>query len=213
MKELKFKIVTTCLVLALMSLTVKKTYSYFTYLTATVNNLFTFEPFDPHIYVEVNEEGIDAKNVAWGTSSKPVTIRNLYNVGAVPAFVRVMIVPTFKIEGYDTENGLGELTKPVDNKLIFETITLHFASGWENAWFFNPTDGYFYYKAKLKPGQETPPLLSGVTKNAANLRDMELTIEVLAAGVEATRAHLQYTAWPVVLGSDGILRMDAGVLK
>ncbi len=208
MKRFKFYIAVALLVLVATNLYVENTYSYFTYLTAEVNNLFTFEPFDPHIYIEVNEEGIDSRNVSWGTSTKPLTIRNLYNVGAVPAFVRVIIVPSFKIDGYDTENGLGELTKPVDNKLTFETVTLHFASDWEESWFFNHKDGYFYYKTILKPGQETPPLLFGVTKNVSNLGDMELDIEISADGVEATRQHLQYTAWPVILGSDGFLKIN-----
>ncbi len=206
----KIYLVSIALAFIIACFSIRATYSYLSYLTPEIDNNFTFEPFDPHVYIEINEEEIDPGNVSWGVFSKPISVKNLDNLGAVPVVVRVMLVPSFKIEGFDTEGGLGEISEPVNNMLVFEAVTLHFNPNWSDSWLFCEKDGYFYYKEIVEPGEETAKLFSGVTQNITDLGDKQLDIEVLADAVEATKANILYTMWPVYLDSDGILRERQG---
>lgn len=42
-------------------------------------------------------------------------------------------------------------------------LTLTLAEGWSDYWFYNETDGYFYYKSALAPGESTEVLITKVT--------------------------------------------------
>ncbi len=71
-------------------------------------------------------------------------------------------------------------------------LKLTLDSDWTNKWFYNETDGYFYYKEKLAPGESTTVLVTGVTIDnelLTNIDDagdtIQFELDVLSDAVQA----------------------------
>lgn len=190
------------ILLLLITLTVAFTLMLMHYLTNTRQNTFTIGTAE----VEIVEPGVDPGEVEWGAESKPVYLENPGDGTSVPGVVRAMLVPVLKDS--ETENPvggeLGAMSEPVGDKMVLGEITLHFASNWEDNWFYR--DGYFYYRKVLNPGERTAQLLSGVTLTDGSLSevygDADVTIEVLANILQAG-SNAPETEWNVSVSDDG----------
>lgn len=67
-----------------------------------------------------------------------------------------------------------------------------------NSWYYNPSDGYFYYIGLLAGGASSPLLLDGVTLEGAANPDIwqkyEYTLNVIVEGLQGTKDALSDTA-------------------
>ena len=71
-------------------------------------------------------------------------------------------------------------------------LTLTLADNWSDYWFYNETDGYFYYKNALAPGESTAVLVTKVTidnkflENISNAGDtIQFELDVISDSVQA----------------------------
>ena len=91
-------------------------------------------------------------------------------------------------------------------------VTFTLDSGWETHWFWNPTDGYFYYRAVVEPGKTTELLLESVsissdTYSILETYDIQLEVDVLADSIQTKGGALdaRWTKAGVTIDTDGNL--------
>lgn len=177
------------------------TYAYLMANTTPVENNFTFGM----PAVTINELSVDPAQVAWGATSKQVSLS--IPPTAIGGAVRAAIVPMLKdAAGNMIAVPTGPLTDPsAANTIVMGDITLHFASDWSTNWFFR--DGFFYYKKALDTGQTTALLLEGVTLTTntpemiTKYQTIVVDIEVMADVLQADQSAL--LNWGITIDSDG----------
>lgn len=179
--------------------------------TEEVNNTFRLGEVD----VSVPEE---FPSIDPGTDEALKAVY-LENTGTVDAYLRGMIVPTFRGED-------GSMACDVDYSKVLsdgyilvtapngspETYRLDLAPGWQSSWHFSPAGNVFYYR-KIVPhtnGTMTTMLLKSVTKSGDNWKN--LNIDILADAIQTqgdnAREHL-YNVWGVTgIDPDGTLHWD-----
>lgn len=164
------------------------TYAYLTLATEAANNPFAA----PEVRAVLLENGQEIaqdqttpeREVALGADTKQVQIQNPES-GADFA-VRLTFSPQILAEESTSESPVyeyfdsGLISEPVNNTVVMGSITLHFAEGWQNDWFFD--NGFFYYNTILAAGETTPALLVGVT---TDLSDEDIKVLVSYEAIQA----------------------------
>lgn len=119
------------------------------------------------------------------TVNKEVQVENISGTHEVDAYIRVMLVPTFRtLEG--TLAGNVSLS-PVSNAITVTapnggTVVLNLINGWGDNWIYD--SGYFYYKAIVHPGEKTEVLLQTITVSDTRLWNT-FKLEVLSDSIQA----------------------------
>jgi hypothetical protein len=110
-------------------------------------------------------------------------------------------------------------TNKSTNTYTMGAVTFTLANDWFENWIFNPKDGYFYYKTKVAPGEETAMLLEKVsidasTKGAMDSAGVSLQVDVIADSIQTnTDANAIYKRWGdaemlgITVGEDGTLSL------
>ena len=126
-----------------------------------------------------------------GTTKSNVRIKN---TGNVPAYIRVALVPAW----VDDEGNIA--AKPASLKLDCD---ITWGDDFNQFW-FEGTDGFYYCKTFINPGESTPILIKSCTvKGEEHEYDFEL--QVIASAVQSLPTSTVERVWPVVVGTDGKL--------
>lgn len=128
------------------------------------------------------------------TTKTDVSIRN---TGDTEAYIRVKLVFTWK----DANGNVS--AQPVTDKDYDLKLSM-------DGWFLQ--DGYYYAKAPVAVGGNTPVLINSCTENAANAPDgYTLSLEILADAIQSTPAKAVEDAWKTVsVDTDGFLKEVQG---
>lgn len=177
------------------------TVAYYQGQTVDVNN--SFRPGDVDVSVPEYFPDIEKDK---STAAKVV---QLQNTGSVDAYLRAMIVPTFRGEdgSYACDVNYGTVSQgyiEVRDRSLHSTVyKLYLADDWQTNWHFSPGDNVFYYRHIVPPTNTTNYLLWSVEKSQANWEN--LNIDILADAVqtegETVLAHLK-TNWGVTAVSE-----------
>lgn len=130
------------------------------------------------------------------TTKSDVSIKN---TGNVPAYIRVALVPAW----VDDEGNIA--AKPASLELNDDCNIAwgKDGNGYEDDWFIG-SDGFYYCKTFINPGESTPILIKSCTvKGEGHEYDFEL--QVIASAVQSLPTSTVETVWPVVVGTDGTL--------
>lgn len=144
------------LVLIVLSAIFALSIAYLSSVTNTQTNEFSIGSAE--VTIDENFDGWQAKEIKLAIET---------GENNVPCYARVMIVPyILDGEGNYISCDLGELYKPVNNKMELGDVILEFASDWSSNWTFR--DGFFYYNSVLYPttaggANETSLLLTKVS--------------------------------------------------
>ena len=116
------------------------------------------------------------------------------NTGNTDAFIRAQIVVTWK-----DANGNVSATKPVEDTDY--TMTLNTTD-----WFLG-SDGFYYCKTSVAPnGGSTPVLIEKCEKTGTPPDGYDLSVEIIASGIQSTPDGAVEEAWKVVsVSNDGTL--------
>ena len=129
-----------------------------------------------------------------GTTKQNVRIKN---TGNVPAYIRVALVPAW----VDDKGNIA--AKPASLKLDCDITWGEDGNGYEADWFIG-SDGFYYCKTVINPGDYTPILIKSCTvKDGEHEYDFEL--QVIASAVQSLPTATVGEVWPVVVGPDGTL--------
>ena len=149
------------------------------------------EDFDEPSSVSPAEPGATITKEAW-----------VENSGDIPAFVRVMVLPTLV-----AMDGVTFLETPI----IYENLN---TTDWKDG-----GDGYYYYLDVLEPGGATPPLFDAVAMDpdiGSAYPQAKLTVTLLCETVEIGKYHYRKAWWPDNPGGVGLpasLALVDGVLS
>lgn len=94
-------------------------------------------------------------------------------------------------------DGTLTLPSPLDNNVELNFVNLS-ETPKANSWYYNPTDGYFYYVGIVKSQQQTAQLLDSVTlsSNAGNdYNKFKYDLTVNAKGIQATKEAVNSNDW------------------
>lgn len=130
------------------------------------------------------------------TTKQNVSIKN---TGNVPAYIRVALVPAW----VDDEGNIA--AKPASLKLNDDCNIAwgKDGSGYEADWFIG-SDGFYYCKTVIEPGEYTPILINSCTVNGGEHKyDFEL--QIIASAVQSLPTSTVEAVWPVVVDTDGTL--------
>lgn len=166
------------LLLAL-SLAAGGTLAWLAVATPQVTNAFTPGTVDVTIDEDFKENDSEKKDVK-------VTNNN----GSVTAYIRVAVIPTW-------EDEIGDIVAQ-SASLKDLNITWGDKVNW-----FEGTDGYYYYKSPVVPGESTNILIGSASVKTAN--GYRMNLQILAEAIQATPARAVEDAWPVTVTSDGTL--------
>lgn len=176
------------------------TIMYLTTTTLPKTNAFTVGANQ----IQIVEPDVNPDAVAWGTTTKPVKLRNPGEEGNAAGVVRAMLIPylTDATTGDRIGGSLGNLAEPTGNQMQLGDIIFHFSEDWSTNWFYK--DGFFYYRKVLKPGEETTKLLAGVTLASgkeSEYTDVRARVDVMA-DILQTEGGAPNSQWGVNV-SDG----------
>lgn len=116
---------------------------------------------------------------------------SIQNTGDTEAYIRVKLVFTWK----DKDGNVS--AQPVTAADYEWTLN-------NSDWF--EKDGYYYAKAPVTPGGNTPVLIKSCTEVAAKAPDRyTLSLEILADAIQSTPTRAVQDAWGVPVGADGLL--------
>lgn len=125
------------------------------------------------------------------TTKSDVSIKN---TGTVPAYIRVALVPAW----VDDEGNIA--AKPASLKLDCD---ITWGDNFNQFW-FEGTDGFYYCKTVIEPGESTPILIKSCTvKDGEHKYDFEL--QIIASAVQSLPTSTVGEVWPVVVGTNGTL--------
>lgn len=127
------------------------------------------------------------------TTKQNVSIKN---TGNVPAYIRVALVPAW----VDDEGNIAAKPASLNDCNIAWGKD---GNGYEADWFIG-SDGFYYCKTFINPGDSTPILIKSCTvKGEEHEYDFEL--QVIASAIQSLPTSTVKTVWPVVVGTDGTL--------
>lgn len=130
------------------------------------------------------------------TTKQNVSIKN---IGTVPAYIRVALVPAW----VDDKGNIA--AKPASLELNDDCNIAwgKDGNGYEADW-FKGSDGFYYCKTFINPGESTPILIKSCTvKDGEHEYDFEL--QVIASAVQSLPTSTVEKVWPVVVRTDGTL--------
>lgn len=197
LRRAKPVIFTGCLLISVL-LVLGSTMAWFTSADEVNNRVRREEPAKEFIVVRVDE--FDDTPDASGLYEKHVGANN---VGDLPAFVRLLVLPVFKsadgnlfpaVLGVKGANP-GDPPVPPDANVIIKDFNLATWNGttfaWEGGDWVDGGDGYYYYLKRLEPGDSTEALgenlfsqLELLTPTPAGYDNATLKIEVKCEAVE-----------------------------
>ena len=131
-----------------------------------------------------------------GSTKSDVSIEN---TGNVPAYIRVALIPAW----VDDKGNIA--AKPVSLELNDDCNIAwgKDGNGYEADWFIG-SDGFYYCKTVINPGDYTPILIKSCTvKDGEHKYDFEL--QIIASAVQSLPTSTVETVWPVVVDPDGRL--------
>ncbi len=227
-----FSLTRTVAAVALLVLCLVSTGSTMAYLTYTANaavNRTTSGAVDIKV-VELTSASAEAQEFDSGTNTadgaidgKQVSVKNPEGDNAVPVVVRLSLVPEVEALAADgtTKTGANQFmsetwSAPVkvggedgNWTLQGEIVTVYLVRGWEENWTYS--DGAFYYKKVLKPGEETAQLMNGITMaDGQNKADYgTIKVNVFADAVQSTPSSATDPtegapgAWNCTVSADG----------
>lgn len=132
---------------------------------------------------------------------------SLRNTGNTPAYLRALLVVTWK-----DENGVVFSTLPVENEDYEIDMTL------AKHWMLKDEGfgSYIYYRYPVDPGESTPELIDMVRQNthatAPENGTYKLSVEIVVDAVQAYPADAVKEAWNVDVNEDGTLEVPGGVV-
>ena len=131
-----------------------------------------------------------------GTTKQNVRIKN---TGNVPAYIRVALVPAW----VDDEGNIA--AKPASLELNDDcNITWgKDGNGYEDDWFIG-SDGFYYCKTFINPGESTPILIKSCTVNGGG-HEYDFELQIIASAVQSLPTTTVQAVWPVVVDTDGTL--------
>ncbi len=222
-----FSLTRTVAAVALLVLCLVSTGSTMAYLTYTANAAVN-RTTSGAVYIEVTETtSTGTKSFHSGTytadggvDGKKVSVTNPEGDDRVPSVVRISIVP--EVEALDSSgsaSGANQFmsetwtapTTDADGNQILkgEIVTVYLARGWQDNWTYS--DGAFYYKKVLKPGETTAQLMSGITmtdgQNSADYGSIK--VNVFADALQSTPSSATDPtegapgAWNCTVAADG----------
>lgn len=186
------------LALALLTgLSVRVSVAYLADRTAEKKNEFTYGRVTSSVNETFEEEFGDPvkRNVS------------LRNTGNTPAYLRALLVVTWK-----DENGVVFSTLPVED--VDYEIDMTLAKHWilKDEGF----GSYIYYRYPVDPGESTPELIDMVRQNTqATVPEngkYKLSVEIVVDAVQAYPADAVKEAWNVDVNEDGTLEVPGGVV-
>lgn len=186
------------LALALLTgLSVRASVAYLADRTAEKKNEFTYGRVTSSVNETFEEEFGDPvkRNVS------------LRNTGNTPAYLRALLVVTWK-----DENGVVFSTLPVED--VDYEIDMTLAKHWilKDEGF----GSYIYYRYPVDPGGSTPELIDMVRQNThATVPEngkYKLSFEIVVDAVQAYPADAVKEAWNVDVNEDGTLEVPGGVV-
>ena len=186
------------LALALLTgLSVRASVAYLADRTAEKKNEFTYGRVTSSVNETFEEEFGDPvkRNVS------------LRNTGNTPAYLRALLVVTWK-----DENGVVFSTLPVED--VDYEIDMTLAKHWilKDEGF----GSYIYYRYPVDPGESTPELIDMVRQNThATVPEngkYKLSFEIVVDAVQAYPADAVKEAWNVDVNEDGTLEVPGGVV-
>lgn len=124
---------------------------------------------------------------------------SIKNTGNVPAYIRVALIPAW----VDDKGNIA--AKPVSLELNDDCNIAwgKDGNGYEADWFIG-SDGFYYCKTVINPGDYTPILIKSCTvKDGEHKYDFEL--QIIASAVQSLPTSTVGEVWPVVVGTDGTL--------
>lgn len=124
---------------------------------------------------------------------------SIKNTGNVPAYIRVALIPAW----VDDKGNIA--AKPVSLELNDDCNIAwgKDGNGYEADWFIG-SDGFYYCKTVINPGDYTPILIKSCTvKDGEHKYDFEL--QIIASAVQSLPTSTVETVWPVVVDPDGRL--------
>lgn len=122
----------------------------------------------------------------------------IQNTGTTDAYIRAQIIVTWK-----DANGNVAATKPVLGTDYTYTMELNLT---DNGW-FQGSDGFYYFSKSVAPNDKTGVLITECKKmNGATVPEgYDLSVEIIASGIQSTPDNVVQEAWRVVTGSSGKL--------
>lgn len=119
------------------------------------------------------------------------------NTGNTDAFIRAQIVVTWK-----DADGNVSATKPVLGEDKDYTMTLN-----ETDW-FRGSDGFYYCRTSVAPDAPnnlTPVLITECKKTGTPPAGYDLSVEIIASGIQSTPASAVKEAWGMTVDANGQL--------
>lgn len=129
-----------------------------------------------------------------GSTKSDVSIEN---IGNVPAYIRVALVPAW----VDDKGNIA--AKPASLKLDCDITWGEDGNGYEADWFIG-SDGFYYCKTVIEPDGSTPILIKSCTVNGGE-HEYDFELQVIASAVQSLPTSTVETVWPVVVDTDGTL--------
>ena len=132
---------------------------------------------------------------------------SLRNTGNTPAYLRALLVVTWK-----DENGVVLSTLPVEDEDYEIDVTL------AKHWILKDEGfgSYIYYRYPVDPGESTSELIDMVRQNthatAPENGTYKLSVEIVVDAVQAYPADAVKEAWNVDVNEDGTLEVPGGVV-
>lgn len=137
---------------------------------------------------------------------KEVQVLNVNNPHEVDAYIRVMLVPTFRTSEGSLAGNIS--LQPNGNQITITApnggeVILRLQSQWNTYWIFD--NGAFYHREIVAPGETTAILLEGVEVSDSQLWNT-FQLEVLADAVQAESGAAE-NAWGVTITDNGELSL------
>lgn len=116
------------------------------------------------------------------------------NTGTTEAYIRAAVVITWQDEN---GNVYGQL--PVAGEDKDYTISYDLKNGWSLK-----SDGFYYWKAEVEPGEVTGTLITSCAPVAGKAPEgYNLCVEIIASGIQSKPAHVVQETWKVTVDSNG----------
>lgn len=172
------------------------TQAYLNTFTDKKNDVFSQGSLTAMIYENGSLAPDATKNLTptGSMAAKLVQVKNMPNSREISAYIRVMLVPTFRSSS-STFGGNMSLD-PSGNTITIVapnggTVTLNLISEWGNNWIYS--NGYYYYKKIVHPNELTAALLENVTVSDTTLWNT-FQLEVLLDAIQAESGAVA-SAW------------------
>lgn len=189
MKWKKTLIVVSSLVVLTLAASIGNSFAFMSAKTESKTNVFV--KGSPGVDINENSSSTPNSTNSMSHTAKQVSVKN---TGTIPAYIRVMLVPSYKFTGGTAAaSGVSFSTMPssiAGTATLFSMgdLTLNFVANWSDKWFYvydtDDQTGYFYYKDAVPAGGTTTLLLNSVAL-PAGMSYSSLQIDVIADSIQS----------------------------